>query len=54
VSEIVYAPCGEVRHLNINTELRVNSGSSQAASFMTMDSTDSSVSTKYQFSWKRC
>ena len=54
VSEIVYAPCGEVRHLNINTELRVNAGSSKAASFMTMDSTDSSVSTKYQFSWKRC
>jgi hypothetical protein len=54
VSEIIYAPCGEVRHLNINTELRVNAGSSKAASFMTMDSTDSSVSTKYQFSWKRC
>lgn len=54
VSEIVYAPCGEVRHLNVNTELRVNAGSSKNASFMTMDSTDSSVSTKYQFSWKRC
>jgi len=54
VSEIVYAPCGEVRHLNINTELRVNAGSAKATSFMTMDSTDSSVSTKYQFSWKRC
>ena len=55
ISEIVYAPCGELRHLNINTELRVNAGSSSKAnSFMTMDSTDSSVSTKYQFSWKRC
>jgi hypothetical protein len=54
VSEIIYAPCGEVRHLNINTELRVNAGASKLNSFMTMDSTDSSVSTKYQFSWKRC
>lgn len=54
VWEIVYAPCGEVRHLNVNTELRVHAGSSKATSFMTMDSTDSSVSTKYQFSWKRC
>jgi hypothetical protein len=55
VSEVVYAPCGEVRNLNVNTELRVNAGSSSKAnSFMTMDSTDSSVSTKYQFSWKRC
>jgi hypothetical protein len=55
VWEIVYAPCGQVRHLNINTELRVNAGSSSKVnSFMTMDSTDSSVSTKYQFSWKRC
>jgi hypothetical protein len=55
VSEIIYAPCGEVRHLNINTELRVNAGTaSKQNSFMTMDSTDSSVSTKYQFSWKRC
>lgn len=54
VSAIVYAPCGERRHLNINTELRVNAGSSKNNSFMTMDSTDSSVSTKYHFSWKRC
>ncbi|GLZ28968.1 hypothetical protein Lesp02_11580 [Lentzea sp. NBRC 105346] len=55
VAAIVYAPCGERRHLNINTELRVNAGSAKhATSFMTMDSTDSSVSTKYHFSWKRC
>jgi hypothetical protein len=55
VAAIVYAPCGERRHLNINTELRVNAGNSKhSTSFMTMDSTDSSVSTKYHFSWKRC
>ncbi|SDG08561.1 protein of unknown function [Lentzea fradiae] len=55
VAEVVYAPCGETRNLNINTELRVNAGTtSKPASFMTMDSTDSSVSTQYRFSWLRC
>lgn len=51
---IVYAPCGERRMLNVNTELRVNAGTSRGTSFMVMDSTDSNVSTKYHFSWKRC
>ncbi|HEX2132832.1 MAG TPA: DUF4360 domain-containing protein [Actinophytocola sp.] len=55
VAELVYAPCGEERNLNINTELRVNAGSSgSASSFVTMDSTDGAASTKYHFSWKRC
>ncbi|MFD8500977.1 DUF4360 domain-containing protein [Amycolatopsis sp. NPDC059657] len=54
VSEIVYHPCGEKRMLNVNTELRVNAGSSGATSFMTMDSTDAGVSTVYHFSWKTC
>ncbi|MGM1064694.1 DUF4360 domain-containing protein [Saccharothrix sp. Mg75] len=51
---IVYAPCGERRLFNVNTELRVQAGSSSGVSFMVMDSTDSSVSTEYHFSWKRC
>lgn len=51
---IVYAPCGEQRLLNINTELRVTAGTSTGTSFMVMDSTDSNVSTTYHFSWKRC
>ncbi|QFZ19324.1 DUF4360 domain-containing protein [Saccharothrix syringae] len=51
---IVYAPCGERRLFNLNTELRVNAGSSRGTSFMVMDSTDSNVSTEYHFSWKRC
>ena len=55
MAELVYAPCGEERNLNINTELRVNAGSSGgASSFVTMDSTDGSASTEYHFSWKRC
>ncbi|GGP64617.1 DUF4360 domain-containing protein [Saccharothrix coeruleofusca] len=51
---IVYAPCGESRLVNLNTELRVSNGSAQGTSFMVMDSTDGSVSTKYHFAWKRC
>ncbi|MGW0521958.1 DUF4360 domain-containing protein [Crossiella sp. NPDC003009] len=54
---LVYAPCGETRNLNVNTELRVQAGSSNPStttSFMTMDSTDGSIRTTYHFSWKRC
>lgn len=56
VGAIVYAPCGERRLFNINTELRVTAGTADAkkTSFMSMDSTDASVSTKYHFSWKKC
>ncbi|MET9468081.1 DUF4360 domain-containing protein [Streptomyces sp. NPDC006544] len=55
-ADLVWAPCGEVRNLNVNTELRVYPGSSspQALSFMSMDSTDGSVSTVYHFEWKEC
>ena len=57
VGSIVYAPCGEQRLFNINTELRVLAGTSnmrKTTSFMSMDSTDASFSTKYHFSWKKC
>lgn len=57
VAELVYAPCGELRNLNINTELRVYGGTSDTkttTSFMTMDSTDSAISTTYHFSWLTC
>ncbi|MEU5693009.1 DUF4360 domain-containing protein [Actinosynnema sp. NPDC020468] len=53
-ASIVYAPCGEKRLFNANTELRVLAGSSQGTSFLALDSTDGSVSTRYHFSWKRC
>lgn len=52
-----WAPCGDTRFLNINTELRVNAGSSDvrnATSFMSMDSTDTTISTWYQFAWMAC
>lgn len=54
---IVHAPCGERRLFNINTELRVitsSTDSKNTTSFMSLDSTDASVSTKYHFSWKKC
>jgi hypothetical protein len=51
-----YLPCGEQRNLNINTELRASAGTSDpsATSFITMDSTDTSLSTTYHFAWKEC
>ncbi|MCW2640777.1 MAG: secreted protein [Dactylosporangium sp.] len=57
VAALVFAPCGEQRNLNINTELRVGAGSSDPAkttSFMSMDSTDASIDTIYHFAWKKC
>ncbi|GGO81486.1 DUF4360 domain-containing protein [Wenjunlia tyrosinilytica] len=57
VGALVWAPCGEQRNFNINTELRVNAGTSdpqKTTSFMTMDSTDTSVNTIYHMAWKEC
>ncbi|MFE9254211.1 DUF4360 domain-containing protein [Streptomyces sp. NPDC006879] len=55
-SQLVWAPCGVLRNFNINTELRVNAGTSPpgSTSFMTMDSTDGDISTIYHLAWKRC
>jgi hypothetical protein len=56
VASIIYHPCGEKRNFNINTELRVDKGTSDAkkTSFMAMDSTDVSIATVYHFAWKKC
>ncbi|MBW5425909.1 DUF4360 domain-containing protein [Streptomyces sp. BG9H] len=55
-AQLVWAPCGERRNFNINTELRVDVGTSDPAksSFMTMDSTDGDISTEYHMAWKEC
>lgn len=55
-AQLVWAPCGEQRNFNINTELRVDAGTSDPAksSFMTMDSTDGDISTEYHMAWKEC
>lgn len=52
-ASLVYAPCGEVRNLNVNTDLRVY-GPAKETNYITMDSTDGSVSTIYHFAWRRC
>ncbi|MFF4222296.1 DUF4360 domain-containing protein [Streptomyces sp. L500] len=57
IAALVWAPCGELRNFNINTELRVNAGTSdptKTTSFMTMDSTDGSLKTIYHLAWKEC
>jgi len=54
--DIVYAPCGENRNLNINSELRVDRGTSdaQAFNFMAMDSAEGHVSATFELDWKSC
>lgn len=57
IASLEYAPCGATRYLNINTELRVNRGTSNTAtttSLITMDSADVGISTIYHFSWRAC
>lgn len=56
VASLVWAPCGEKRNFNINTELRVDAGTSDpnSTSYITMDSTDSEVSTIFHLAWKEC
>lgn len=54
VAAMVWHPCGELRNLNINTELRVNRGTAADTSFVTMDSTDGSIATTYHMAWKEC
>lgn len=51
---LVYTPCAEQRVLNINTELRVDSGTSTSLNSMSMRSSDGDVDTLFNFSWIRC
>ncbi|MFE1172690.1 DUF4360 domain-containing protein [Streptomyces sp. NPDC058773] len=56
IDALVYAPCGEERYFNINTELRVDAKGAdpKSTSYMAMDSTDGSINTLYHFAWKQC
>lgn len=56
IEALAFAPCGEQRNFNINTELRAEVGTSNPAktSFMALDSTDGGINTVYHFSWKQC
>jgi hypothetical protein len=51
---LVYAPCTEQRVLNVNTELRVDPGTSSGRSSMSMRSSEGDVDTLFNFSWIRC
>ncbi|MFD8915629.1 DUF4360 domain-containing protein [Streptomyces sp. NPDC059575] len=55
-AQLIWAPCGVQRNFNINTELRVNAGTTSPGkvSFMTMDSTDGDISTVYHMAWQQC
>lgn len=53
-AQLVWAPCGVQRNFNINTELRVNAGTSTGTSFMAMDSTDGDIDTIYHLAWQQC
>ncbi|MGF1425695.1 DUF4360 domain-containing protein [Kitasatospora sp. LaBMicrA B282] len=56
IASLVWSPCGEVRDLNINTELRTDQGTADptTTNYMTMDSTDGSLTTTYHLDWAQC
>jgi Domain of unknown function (DUF4360) len=57
VESLVWARCGAMRFFNINTELRVGTGTSNpqtTTSLITMDSTDTELSTIFHLAWKAC
>ena len=57
VATLVFSPCGVSRNLNINTELRVLNGTSDASkvtNWIAMDSAHASVRNIFHFAWKRC
>jgi hypothetical protein len=53
-ADLIYADCGATRSLNINTELRVDAGTSSARSYISMRASDGQAYTLVQFSWKEC
>jgi hypothetical protein len=57
LAALVWSPCGALRNLNINTELRTMAGTSdttKTTSFISMDSTDGALNTIYHFDWQHC
>ncbi|MDP9793223.1 hypothetical protein J2S43_001735 [Catenuloplanes nepalensis] len=51
---LIYTPCTAQRVLNINTELRVDAGTSGYTSSMSMNSSEGDVDTLFNFSWTQC
>ncbi|WP_165975559.1 DUF4360 domain-containing protein [Actinomadura rubrisoli] len=56
IAQVVYKPCGEERNLNLNTELRVNLGTSDKSkvSSLRMGGPSSEYRSTYHLRWKRC
>jgi hypothetical protein len=50
----VYRPCEEQRILNINTELRVDEGTSSRRNTISMNASEGDVDTLFNFAWRRC
>jgi hypothetical protein len=53
IGALVWAPCGQQAFFIINTELRAAGGLPQTSE-VTMDSTDTRISTIYNLSWRQC
>lgn len=51
---LIYLPCEQQRVLNINTELRVDAGTSSGRSSMSMTATDGDADTLFNLNWTRC
>jgi hypothetical protein len=51
---LIYTPCAAQSVLNINTELRVNGGTSSSTSSVSMKTSEGDVDTLFNFSWTRC
>jgi Domain of unknown function (DUF4360) len=52
----IFAPCGKVRKINIDTGLTVSAGSADPSliNVLGMDSTDAEFNTTYHFAWRQC
>lgn len=54
-ANLVYGACGEVRSLNVNTELRVDAGTATSTTnSISLRASEGDVYTVVQFSWKQC
>jgi len=50
----IYTPCNAQRILNVNTELRVDAGTSTGRNSLSMRTTEGDVDTLFNFSWVQC
>lgn len=53
-TDMLFRPCGELRNLDINSELIVNAGTSDPRTTTSLMTMDSDFGTTIYLSWKRC